>query len=153
MTDSTPAVPLDDTSEKLGRDEYFAERKLLIEARQGAYQRTDQMVLGGATGALLLSITFLEQIAPSPSVIRPDLLIAAWLSLLGCLSVRLAGQYFSACSFDCEIERLNARQHDETEPKNQWAKGVRIAFVVGSALLVTGIGLLARFAYLNAPFR
>lgn len=153
MDGEAPIVLSTESSDKLDREEYFDERKLLIEARQGAYLRTDQMVIGGATGGLLLSIAFLEKIAPAPTVTRPSLLALSWLMLLGCLSARLAGQYFTARSFDCEIERLNARQNDEREPPNHWAARRRGSAVAGSILLVIGIGLLAIFAYLNAPFQ
>ena len=49
-------------TEELTRQEYFAERALLLEARQRSYQRAEQMVTGGATGALLLSITFVDKL-------------------------------------------------------------------------------------------
>ena len=62
----------------LSRAEYFSERQLLIEARQRSYQRAEQMIVGGATGALLLSITFLEKLVPSPVVIQPNLLVEAY---------------------------------------------------------------------------
>ena len=35
--------------------QYFEERKLLLEARQRGYQRAEQMITGGATGALVWS--------------------------------------------------------------------------------------------------
>lgn len=137
----------------LTRDEYFAERKLLIEARQQAYQRADQMVIGGATGALLLSITFLEKIAPRSDVARPDLLAIAWVSLLLCLAIRLFSHFASGRSFDCEMAKLDARANKLPEPPNSWAKANRALAAASGTMLVVGIALLARFAYLNAPFK
>jgi len=136
----------------LTREEYFAERHLLIEARQRGYQRAEQMVAGGATGSLLLSITFLEKIAPAATVTNPSLLVSAWSVLLACLSCALLGQYASARAFGCEITRLEASIHAEPPPANRWATLNRALGVVSAILLVIGIVLLACFAYVNAPF-
>lgn len=146
-------APRQDFPEGLSRDEYFAERQLLLGARQRSYQRADQMVIGGATGALLLSITFLEKIAPSPVVTRPPLLVCAWVVLLVCLSASLFGQYSSARAFDCEIARLEALIHGEAAPTNRWAVCQTLSSGTAAILLVAGISLLALFAFLNAPFR
>ena len=136
----------------LTRAEYFAERQLLIEVRQRGYQRAEQMVIGGATGALVLSITFLEKIVPANVVIRPRLLLSAWLVLFVCLSVSLFGQYTSARAFDCEILRLEASVHGESPPANRWGACNRVCGCASAILLVVGIALLASFAYRNAPF-
>lgn len=137
----------------LSRAEYFSERQLLIEARQRSYQRAEQMIVGGATGALLLSITFLEKLVPSPVVARPSLLVAAWVTLLVALSASLVGQYASGRSFGCEINCLDASMNDEPEPGNRWRIVNTLCGILSAALLVVGISLLAAFAYLNAPFR
>jgi hypothetical protein len=145
-TTSTSSAPI------LSREEYFAERQLLIEARQRSYQRAEQMIVGGATGALLLSITFLEKLAPGPGVARPGLLVAAWLILLVCLSVSLLGHYLSARAFDCEMSRLDAKVNGETLPKNKWAACNQACGGASAVFLVVGIALLAWFAFINAPF-
>lgn len=150
MTDATDASRPPESP--LTREEYFDERDKLIQARQRAYQRADQMVVGGATGALLLSVTFLERIAKGPGVVRPGLLVAAWVALLVCLSTSLLGQYATARSFDCELAGLDARVQCKPIPANVWAKLNQACALSGAALLVAGIALLARFAYLNAPF-
>jgi hypothetical protein len=137
---------------KLTRAEYFAERALLIDARQRGYQRAEQMLTGGATGALLLSITFLEKIIPADTVTDADLLVGAWSVLLVCLSCSLAGQYASARAFGCELARLDASVHDRPVPSNRWATLNRVLGAVTPVLLVVGIQLLAWFAYVNAPF-
>jgi hypothetical protein len=136
----------------LTRDEYFSERQLLIEARQRSYQRAEQMVIGGATGSLLLSITFVEKLVPGPTVTQPFLLLGAWLALLGCLSLNLFGQYSSASAFDCEIGRLEASVHGERPAANGWATCNRFCGGTSAILLVVGITVLAWFAYVNAPF-
>jgi hypothetical protein len=137
----------------LTREEYFAERHLLIEARQRGYQRVEQLVTGGAAGALVLSITFLEKIAPGPSVRESEWLIGAWILLLGTLGLTLFGQYSSAKSFECEMSALDARVNGESVPDNWWATCNMACGMIGNLLFVVGIALLARFAYINAPFQ
>lgn len=133
-------------------EQYTSERSLLIEARQRAYQRTDQMITGGAAGALLLSITFLEKLVPTPPVVRPDLLLGAWLTLLVGLSASLLGQFATAKSFDCEMEGLNAYARGLPEPSNRWAFWTQLTMWLSAILLLLGIGRLALFAYANGPF-
>jgi hypothetical protein len=137
---------------RLTRAEYFDERAMIIEARQRGYQRAEQMLTGGATGALLLSITFLEKIVPASTVTKAGLLVSAWATLLLCLSCSLAGQYASARAFGCELARLDASVHDKPLPPNRWATVNRVLGAVGPVLLVGGILLLAWFAFVNAPF-
>jgi hypothetical protein len=139
--------------ERLTRPEYFAERQLLLEARQRGYQRAEQMVVGGATGALVLSVTFLEKLAPAPRAVRTELLVAAWVVLLICLSLSLLGQYSSARSFDHELARLDAALHTEGVGTNRWNAFNSVCGGTAAVLLIVGVTLLALFAYLNAPFQ
>jgi hypothetical protein len=147
-----PTPPTPRSSESLTRAEYFAERELLLDARQRSYQRAEQMVTGGAIGALVLSITFLEKLVPARLVQQPRALIAAWVCLLASLGISLSSQYISAQAFDCEIRRLESRLHDERMPPNRWATCNHAFGWLSAGLLLTGIALLARFAYVNAPF-
>ena len=140
------------TETRLTRAEYFTERQLLIEARQRGYQRAEQMVIGGATGALLLSVTFLERLVPATTVRSAWLLMVAWCALLLCLSASLYGQFTSARSFTIEIARLEATLHGEPVPANCWAVFYRAMSAASAVLLIVGILLLACFAYINAPF-
>ena len=80
------------------------------------------------------------------------LLLVAWALLLGCLSASLLGQHSSARAFDCEMSRLDALANKEGLPRNRWATCNRISDGVAAILLVAGIGILAAFAYTNAPF-
>ncbi len=143
---ATPALPT------LSREEYFDERRLLLEARQRSHQAAEQMVTGGATGALLLSITFLEKFAPAATAQRPGILIFAWLFLLCTLGVSLLGQHYAAQSFDMEIQRMEVHLGGGTPPENIWRPLQKACGVVGRLLFISGVALLAWFAYINAPF-
>lgn len=136
----------------LDREEYFAERRLLIEARQRAYQRADQMIIGGAAGALILSIGFVEKLAPGPAVTYRWMLANAWLILLLGLAFALGGQYAAGKAFDAEIAKLDAAVNGERPPKNRWARWTVRLSGWSFAALIIGIGCLAWFAFANAAF-
>ena len=136
----------------LTNQEYFAERNLLLGARQRGYQRADQMIVGGATGALVLSVTFLRNLGSVAGLLASEWLVSAWVLLLSLLS-----NYTSAKSFDVEILRLEAWLHEgklpANQPANQWAAGTRWCGLITGLLFVVGIAALAFFAYKNAPFQ
>ena len=138
---------------ELTNEQYFEERKLLLAARQRGYQRADQMIVGGATGALVLSITFLRNLGSAAGLLASGWLVFAWFLLLVTLLVNLLSNYTSAKSFDVEILRLEARLHKEKLPENQWEpRTLRCGWSAG-LLFVGGIFALAIFAYKNAPFQ
>src|SRR5262245_37057894 len=143
-----------DTDNGLSREEYFAERSLLIEARQRSFQRAEQMVMGGATGALLLSVTFLEKLAPAAGRTVHGLgwLVAGWVALLACMCISLFSQYAAGWAFTSELARLDAECNGETAKPNKWKARNAWCGGISSVLLASGIAMLAAFAYWNAPF-
>jgi hypothetical protein len=149
VTSATPSPALPN----LSREEYFDERRLLLEARQRSHQAAEQMVTGGATGALLLSITFLEKFAPAATAKRPGILIIAWLFLLCTLGVSLLGQHYAAQAFDWEIRRMEVHLGGGIPPENIWQPLQHACGVAGRLLFISGVALLAWFAYINAPFQ
>ena len=60
---------------ELTNEEYFEERKPLLAARQRGYQRADQMIVGGAAGALVLSITFLRNLGSAAGLLASEWLV------------------------------------------------------------------------------
>ncbi len=138
---------------ELTNEQYFEERKLLLAARQRGYQRADQMIVGGATGALVLSITFLRNLGSAAGLLASGWLVFAWFLLLVTLLVNLLSNYTSAKSFDVEILRLEARLHKEKLPENQWEPRTLWCGWSAGLLFVGGIVALAIFAYKNAPFQ
>ena len=138
---------------KLTNEQYLEERKLLLAARQRGYQRGDQMIVGGATGALVLSITFLRNLGSEAGLLASGWLIFAWILLLVTLLLNLLSNYTSAKSFDVEIKRLEAWLHEEELPANQWEASTLWCGWSAGLLFVGGIVALAIFAYKNAPFQ
>lgn len=66
MNHTEPGNEVDERSQEMAYETFLAERQKIVDARQRTQQRFDQIVSAGAAGALVLSITFLERIAPSP---------------------------------------------------------------------------------------
>jgi hypothetical protein len=125
-----------------------------VEARQRTEQRTDQMITGGAAGALLLSITFLDTIAPTPSLSTRPWLLAAWVLLLLCLLVEFVGTLQCKRAFDHAIKVLDCGHHGTPPPIMGWKQGRGVGWlrVLGTSLFVLGVALLAIFSIQNAPF-
>ena len=137
---------------KLTEQQYFEERRLLLEARQRGYQRAEQIITGGSTGALVLSSTFLRNLSSEAGLLASGWLLSAWSLLLVSLVLSLLLNYTSAKSFSVEIVRMNARQHDEKLPTNPAATFTRWCGPFTAFLFVAGVAALAVFAYENAPF-
>lgn len=137
------------------REEFLAHRQRIIEARQRAQQRLDQLVVTGASGALVLSVTFIEKIAPSPAPASRWLLAFAWGLLLTSLLAALLSHAASAKAFDLTMAHLDACYEAEV-PVSQpvpWIDYVTRAFNWLTILcFVGGMGALVRFAFVNVPF-
>lgn len=64
---------------KLKYNVYLEERKLLIDAEREGSRSFDKAVLTLAAGALGLSVTFVDKIAPVPQATILWLLVASWI--------------------------------------------------------------------------
>lgn len=71
-------TPMDDTNYQT----YIDERKILVEAEQKSSDEFDKGILTLSSGALGLSLVFLEKIAPSPAVETLPYLTLAWTFLI-----------------------------------------------------------------------
>ena len=58
---------------------YLEERKDLVKAEQSMYERFDKAILTLSAGALGISITFINQIAPTPKPNTRGWILSAWL--------------------------------------------------------------------------
>ncbi|MEE8494833.1 MAG: hypothetical protein V3S25_12375 [Nitrospirales bacterium] len=136
-------------------EHFLKERQRIVDARQRVQQRTDQLVTTGAAGALVLSITFLEKIAPSPLVSSRPLLIWAWVLLLLALLANLSASFASQKAFD---DFLDAFDQSFTEQRSfhQTGKSHHVATWLsraGAVAFVLGVATLALFGLINAPFQ
>ena len=132
---------------------YLEERKLLLQAEKEGIQQFDKAILTLAAGALAISITFIDQIAPHPKSETIYFLVGGWVAFIISLIVTLASFLTSqkACS-----KQIAILEHDyfesASEPNNQknnlaiWTSRLNIASIVA---FVIGVILLASFSILN----
>lgn len=115
--------------------------------------RKDRLVVTGAGGALVLSITFLEQIAPNPEPWTLKILVASWVALLAALGLALGGLYATQRAHEKQQENLLERYFgDASEPENPWDKGTIWADRLAFTSLFVGVALLTVFAFINLPW-
>ena len=145
-------------SESVGRipyEEYLRQRHAFVEAGQRGRQRLDQLLVAGATGALVLSVTFLERIAPTPVAASRPLLLVGWVVLLLALGVSMLGFEASSRAFEEGVRSLDRHQksglaYDPTT--NPWDRRTAQLNRVSLVLFFAGIVLLVAFAFVNVPF-
>jgi hypothetical protein len=125
----------------------LGERNRYVEVRHRAQQRVDQIVAAGAAGALVLSITFMRGIAPSPAAWTAVLLVAGWVALLVALGSSLAHHHLGQRAYDDYVRELDRvfGMRDLPDPKGAAARLPAAAAVA----LVAGLVCLAAFALLN----
>jgi len=151
---SEQIVELPAPSGRMPYKDFLAERQKIVEARQRAQQRTDQLVTSGAGGALVLSITFLEKIAPHPEKWTSLLLVASWGMLLIALLFNLISHFVSQRAFDDFLAAFDQsfRSGLPYELNSRVTRmAVRLARAAAAAFVV-GVGLLATFAFVNVTF-
>ncbi len=84
-------------------ERYLEERRLLVSAEKETAQQFDKSILTLAGGALALSITFIDKIAPHPKESSIFFLVAAW--GLFCLSLLITLISFLTSQAACRSQR------------------------------------------------
>jgi len=119
----------------------------------------NRLIIGGAAGALILSITFLDRIAPSPAHGTLWLVKWAWIVLSVTLFLGFAS-YWTARSAAYEMLAQHDKQYGAVRrgEKPEDYPVARIAGAVASWTeasaavgLMVGVVLLAAFAWKNLP--
>ncbi|MCL5022548.1 MAG: hypothetical protein M1497_04125 [Nitrospirae bacterium] len=129
---------------------YLEERKQLITAERDTVQQFDRSILTLAAGALALSITFINQIAPEPKLSSICWLIAAWslfcLSLLSTLISFLTSQ--AACRKQRDIldGEISGEEADRTNKAASWTNGLNYFSI---AFFILGVVSLVVFSAIN----
>jgi hypothetical protein len=137
-------------------DEYLRQRQAFIEAGQRGRQRLDQLLIAGASGALVLSVTFLEKIAPNPVLRSRPYLLAGWVILLLALALSMLGFEASTRAFSegvrgLDRQVLTGKLYDPTT--NVWDRRTAGLNRASLAAFFIGMALLVLFAFLNVPFQ
>lgn len=82
---------------------YLEERKLLVSAERETAQQFDKSILTLSAGALALSVTFIDKIAPHPKENSLFFLVSAW--GLFCLSLLITLVSFLSSQAACRTQR------------------------------------------------
>lgn len=131
---------------------YLEERKQLISAEKDTSQQFDKAILTLAAGALALSLTFINQIAPHPNSKSIYYLIGAWilfsLSILSTLISFLTSQ--KACRIqrdilDGDIQGRNNSNNNIAASWTNWLNYFSIVF------FIIGVIAFIVFSALNLP--
>lgn len=100
-----------DDYEQSRYDDYLNHRAELVQAEMESARSFDKYLVTLASGALVLSVTFLEKVATQPAV--PWQVCVAWYSFAGCLFVTLLSFLASQWAFRCEQTALDQQQESE----------------------------------------
>lgn len=161
---ATPSLPR--RVESLDHDEYLRRLDRLDRAYTDSIKEYDRLVTWASGGALLISVTFLEKLAPRPRPDTASLLNGSWLLLAGALLLSLASQYASSRVHSWRMNELNHLQQPAEQRADDWRREAdrlnRAASLWGRAtkwstflsgiVLVIGLIVLSRFAFLNTSF-
>lgn len=162
VAQTTPSQPRKNVP--LPREEYLDLRKDFASRYFAALETYDKLVPWGAGGALLLSVTFLEKIAPNPIPWTGWILGGSWTLLLASLGASIWSHFASSQLYSARIELLDWKEGPEGQSPGdthtvelrddvrRYSKRTdRLNAAAGLTLLV-GAALLALFAFLNSPF-
>ena len=131
---------------------YLDERKQLIDSERKTAQQFDKGILTLAAGALALSITFINQIAPLPKADSMHWLIIAWsslcLSLLSTLISFLTSQVACRKQRDILDAKIARKEESENNKAASWTNRLNYFSI---AFFILGIIFIIVFASINLP--
>lgn len=139
-----------DRREKLNRHWYFVADQI-----NRAGERRDRYVVFGAAGALVLSITFLQQVSPEPVGWSLWLLVASWASLLvamGCSLLSWDTTYLANWELLESIGERIVGADRPSLPDDELDRRTRRLTVSSLISLFVGVLLLTLFAAANLPW-
>lgn len=145
--------PASTGNDRLKYDVYLEERKLLIDAEREGSRSFDKAILTLAAGALGLSITFVDKIAPLPQATTLWLLVVSWISfgfsIIVTLSSFITSQWACASQRDIlDTEWLDGSEEQESIG-NRWTHATNALNVVSILSFVVGVVFLCLFAFAN----
>jgi hypothetical protein len=129
---------------------YLEERKQLIEAERETAQQFDKAILTLAAGALALSITFINQIAPNPKPHSIYYLVGAWIlfcaSLLSTLISFLTSQVACRKQRDILDMEISGRDNNKNNKAASWTNKLNYCSI---ACFILGVIFLIIFSAIN----
>lgn len=144
-------APTDQSSCQMSEETYVRERSCLIEIEQKSADQHDKAILTLTSGALGLSITFLDKFATNPLPETLWLVGASWSCfIVGIVSI-LASFLTSQAACRRQRDLLDSEYSTGTPPKqtNPPATATRWLNLLSYVLVVVGMAFLASFSWSN----
>jgi len=152
--------------QEVPREEFLARRNRLEDLLSESRRTADKLLVSGAGGALVLSITFVNVIAPHPLPDTRSLLLAAWLEFGAALVLSFLSHLTSEASLRLGIDQeADAYEGRSAPPVRSWRRALR--WILGSRgmdratqllnfgaplLLLLGLLSMGKFALANTRF-
>lgn len=112
-----------------------------------AFKTFDKSIISLAAGALFLTITFVEKLAPEP--VATILLKSSWGAFAIALLAIVASQATSARSLTCQAQNLIAEEFGNECRRNRWEKPTEILNWTSMLAFAAGVILFALFGGVN----
>lgn len=146
--------PVEERIGEMGYADFLSERGRIVDARQRAQQRFDQIVSTGAAAALVFSVTFIEKLAPHPGPRTRAVLIWAWCLLLVSLGCNFASHIFSQRAFNIYLREFDKSYCDNTPCRHESGSSSASKWldISSAATFVAGVLMLALFSISNLNF-
>lgn len=136
-------------SQEMERKEYLTERKLLITLESNAYQSFDKTLLTLSSGAIALSVAFLDKLH-YPFLV--NFLILSWLCWFASIMAQLTSLYFSPKAMRDEQLILNEQYKDYSkDPRDNKYQGIPSALNLLS-LVSFGLGAFLFIVFIISNF-
>jgi uncharacterized membrane protein YhaH (DUF805 family) len=132
------------------RERLLEERKSLVSALLDQSSSYDKWILTLASGALALSLTFIEKIAPHPQTQTIYYLVGAWSSFGLSMLMTLLSFLFSQKACLKNIEIIEKRLNNNNSPtSNNFTILTNILNWLSMAFFLVGVAFLIVFAVYN----
>ena len=144
----TPDEPAKAPESVMGSSPIFLENfKSTRDLANEAFKIFDKSIISLAAGALFLTITFVEKLAPQP--VATILLKSSWAAFALALLCIVASQATSARSLTCQAQNLIAEEFGKPCRRNRWEKPTEILNWSAMGGFAMGIILFALFGTVN----
>ncbi len=128
------------------REEY---RQQLLTHEQESIESFDKAVLSLSGGALGLSITFLNNLIFSNTLVRTELLLFAWICWGSSLILTLTSFWLSARAMNKAVQQLDEGKLGREHPGGMWDKATRKLTFLGGFAFILGVVFIIVFVYFN----
>ncbi len=134
---------------------YLDHRKILVESKQEQEKLFDRTAIYIATGALALSLAFIQQITEPSEPSYVPIVWLGWSCLVISVLSTLTSFQFSVLAFEQEVKKFDSEFDGEDlsaveEGGCNWGRAVCVANWTSLGTIILGISLLAVFISANS---